>query len=186
MLSLDVRLGTDLSRRENRSYYVWELGKPPDVVFEFVSDRRGDEASLKKTQYARIRVAHYVIFDPQNRLREGVLRSFELINGAYEPMKAHYFPLVGLGVTLWEGSYEDQPYQWLRWCDAQGQLVPTGAERAEQERQRAEQERQRADKAEKRAEAEADRADKADQRAEHERERREKLEARLRELGLEP
>jgi hypothetical protein len=48
-------------------------------------------------------------------------------------------------VTLWEGKYEDTPGVWLRWTDAAGNLLLTGKERAEQERQRAEQERQRAD-----------------------------------------
>jgi hypothetical protein len=36
------------------------------------------------------------------------------------------------------------PATFLRWCDRQGQVIPTGAERAEQKKQRAEQEKQRA------------------------------------------
>ena len=47
---------------------------------------------------------------------------------------------------------------WLRWWDRDGNLLLTGAERAEQEKQRAEQERQRA----------------------------ERLAAKLRELGVDP
>jgi hypothetical protein len=35
---------------------------------------------------------------------------------------------------------------WLRWCDREGTLILTGAERAEQERQLAEQERLRAER----------------------------------------
>jgi hypothetical protein len=35
---------------------------------------------------------------------------------------------------------------WRRWCDRQGRVIPTGAERAEQERERADQERLWADK----------------------------------------
>jgi len=54
---------------------------------------------------------------------------------------------------------------WLRWWDLQGNLLLTGDERAEQERQRAEQERQR---------------------AEQERQRNEILIAQLRSLGVEP
>jgi hypothetical protein len=61
---------------------------------------------------------------------------------------------VGLGLTLWEGCFGDAVTRlWLRWCDAQGQVIPTGTEgqslehqRAETERQRAETERQRADR----------------------------------------
>jgi hypothetical protein len=172
MLSLDAQWGQDLLERENRSYFVWERCKPPDVVIEFVSDRRGGEAGYKRDQYARIGVTYYVIFDPENRLRGGVLRSFVLNGGKYHPLPTHQFPNVHLGLTSWEGTYEGHPAQWLRWCDAQGQLIPTGGERIEQERQ------QRL-AAEERAEQER-------QRAEQERQRREKLEARLRELGLEP
>jgi hypothetical protein len=45
---------------------------------------------------------------------------------------------VGLGLTLWEGQFEEEVTRlWLRWCDRQGQVIPTGAEGKEMERQRA-------------------------------------------------
>jgi hypothetical protein len=47
-------------------------------------------------------------------------------------------PAVGLGLTLWRGSFEGTDASWLRWCDQDGSIIPTGAERAEQERERAE------------------------------------------------
>jgi hypothetical protein len=172
MLGVDVQLGADLSRRENHSWFNWILGKAPDVAIEFVSDRRGGEEDYKRDQYARIGVTYYVIFDPANRLRNGVLRSFVLSGGEYQPLTNHWFPRVNLGLTLWEGGYEGHQGRWLRWCDAQRQVIPTGAERADQQRQRADQQRQRADQQR--------------QRADQECERRERLEARLRELGLEP
>jgi hypothetical protein len=56
---------------------------------------------------------------------------------------------------LWEGTYEDMHATWLRWCDRDGNLIPTGAEwrqRADQEQQRADQEQQRADQEQQRAE----------------------------------
>ena len=68
-------------------------------------------------------------------------------------MEPSWLPGVGLGLTLWEGEYEGQPGLWLRWCDRQGVVIPTGRERAEQERQRAEQERQRAQRLEERLRA---------------------------------
>jgi hypothetical protein len=186
MLSLDVQLGADLERRENRSYYIWEMGKSPEVVIEFVSDRRGDETAYKMTQYEQIGVTYYVVFDPGNRLGEGVLRSFALVDRTYQPMAAPYFPAVGLGVRLWEGSYENQPGRWLRWCDAESGLVATGAERADAAEQRALTERQQREKAEERALASQEEARAARELADQERRRREQLEARLRELGLEP
>jgi hypothetical protein len=39
-----------------------------------------------------------------------------------------------LGLCLWDGVYEGKRDVWLRWCNAGGEMIPTGAERAEQER----------------------------------------------------
>lgn len=153
MLSLDIRLQGDPAAKENNTYFLWEFGKPPDVVIELVSDRRGGEDTTKLQRYASIGVPYYVIFDPDKHLGPYVLRSFVLTGGEYVPCPSNWFPRVGLGVTLWEGEYEGHPSAWwLRWCDERGEVIPTGAERAEQERQRAEQERQRADRAEQQIE----------------------------------
>jgi hypothetical protein len=38
---------------------------------------------------------------------------------------------VNLGLTVWTGSFEEQDSTWLRWCDREGQVIPTGAERAD-------------------------------------------------------
>jgi hypothetical protein len=145
MLSLDVDAG-EVARRGVRTYFIWEFGKPPDVVIEFVSDRRGGEAGLKMRHYARIRVTYYVIFDPDNLLRQGVLRAFELRGGVYEPIDPSWLPNVGLGLVLWGGDYEGLHEQWLRWCDRDGKLLPTSQERIEQERRRADQEKERAER----------------------------------------
>ena len=42
---------------------------------------------------------------------------------------------MGLGLTLWHGQFENWETVWLRWCDQQGRVIPTGAERAEHERE---------------------------------------------------
>jgi Uma2 family endonuclease len=186
MLSLNVRKPLDLTRKDNRSYFVWIMGKPPDVVIEIVSDCRGSEEDYKMDVYARVRVTYYVIFDPLNRLSSETLRGYALHEGVYRPIDVSRLPEVGLGLTLWEGNYEDQPGRWLRWCDRDGVLIPTGHEQAKQERQHAEQERQRAEQADQRAEQERQRAEQADQRAEQERQRAERLVAQLRALGIEP
>jgi len=34
-----------------------------------------------------------------------------------------------VGLTLWQGIYEGTDARWLRWCDAQGTVIPTGEER---------------------------------------------------------
>ncbi len=146
MLSLGVRVEGDPSSKENNSYFMWKFGKPPDVVIELVSDRRGGEDSTKKQRYASIGVPYYVIFDPDKYLSEDILRSFGLHEGKYSPIPGNWFANVGLGVTLWESSYEDHPATWwLRWCDREGKLIPTGKELADLAQQRADLAQQRAE-----------------------------------------
>jgi hypothetical protein len=50
-------------------------------------------------------------------------------------VESTYWPDVGLGLTLWEGSFEGHRDTWLRWCDREGRVIPTGAELARQERE---------------------------------------------------
>jgi Uma2 family endonuclease len=134
-LSLDVELEienpSDWWRTKNRSYFVWMHGKAPEVAIEIVSNDKGKETGSKLRDYALIGVPYYVIFDPGKFLGEDALRIFKLDVRRYVAYHESYFPEVGLGVTLWEGSYEDsKPSLWLRWRDAQGNLILTGAERA--------------------------------------------------------
>jgi hypothetical protein len=113
-----------------------------------------------------------VVWDPLSLLGEERLRVYVLRGRSYERLEAPWFPEIGLGLTIWHGRFRDTEEDWLRWTDAQGQLIPTGAERAELEQQRAELERQR---------AELER-----QRADHQLQLAEKLAAQLRSLGIEP
>jgi hypothetical protein len=80
-----------------------------------------------------------------------VLRAFANQRGRFEPTDPVWFPEVGLGLTLWQGEFEKEKLTWLRWCDRDGRIIPTGQERADQEKQRADQERQRADQEQQRA-----------------------------------
>jgi hypothetical protein len=91
-------------------------------------------------------VWYYIIFDPQQLIQEDVLRIYQMSLGRYIPKDDRYLEEVGLGVTLWDGIFEGMQAQWLRWCDLEGNLIPTGEEGRNQERQRAEQERQRAER----------------------------------------
>jgi hypothetical protein len=138
LLSLDAIPAGDLRTKEGRSYFQWLIGKPPDVVIEIVSDRRGGEEDFKMKAYARLRALCYVIYDPDNLLRGGVLRAYVLQRGKYEPVEPRWFPEVGLGLILWEGAFEGSRQTWLRWCDNEGRVIPTGSERAETLAQRAE------------------------------------------------
>lgn len=151
-LSLDVQVAENWWEKRHRSYFFWEFGKPPEVVIEIFSNREGNETGRKFLEYARMRILYYIIFDPSQQLGGEVLQMYELQGRHYVPMSEEWLTEVDLGLCLWEGVYEGKQDVWLRWCDAEGNVIPTGAERAEQERIRAEQERQAKEAAIQRAE----------------------------------
>jgi Uma2 family endonuclease len=171
-LSLDVQVAENWWKKQHRSYFVWHFGKSPDVVIEIVSNLVGEEDGRKREVYARIGVNYYVLFDPQEQLQQGKLRVYELQGNDYVLMDTPaYLERIGLGVTVWHGSYEGKEEIWLRWCDRQGNLIPTGRELVEQERKEKEQER-------KEKEQERKEKEQALSEIEH-------LRLRLREAGLE-
>jgi hypothetical protein len=57
--------------------------------------------------------------------------------GDYRPCAYDILPGIGLGLRLWRGGFDNLHATWLRWLDASGELVLTGAERADRERSRA-------------------------------------------------
>jgi hypothetical protein len=62
-----------------------------------------------------------------------------LEQGITEVGESVWLARVGLGLTLWEGEFEEPVMRlWMRWCNQQGQVILTGAERADTEQQRAE------------------------------------------------
>ncbi len=173
LLSLEVKLFEDIWTKAHRSYLLWEYGKPPEVVIEIVSNQKGHELDSKLHDYARIGVAYYIVYDPKKHLGEKLLYLYERRHISYVEISGPRLPEIELGLTLWHGQYEDREDTWLRWCDQQDNLILTGAERAEQERQRAEQEYQRAEQEHQRADQESQRAEQERQRAEQERQRAE-------------
>ncbi len=174
LLSLNVQRAEDWTDRRNRSYFVWELGKVPDVCIEIVSNKEGDEVGLspkskqngktltKKDIYATIGVPYYVVFDPlqqiqgETDLNQSLLRVWMLAGGRHVEITTECMTEVGqmvwlegveLGLTLWQGAFEEEvPRLWLRWCDRSGQVIPTGAEGLQLERQRTEAQKARADR----------------------------------------
>ena len=132
LLSLDVEVPADVWPKSHRSYFVWEYGKPPDVVVEVVSNDQGGEDTEKLSGYARIGVPYYAIYDPQRILSDQTLRAFQLQAMHYRPMaEPLYLPDVELGLRLWQGRFERLEATWLRWVDATGEPILTGEERAE-------------------------------------------------------
>ncbi len=165
---LFVVLGTE--RRERKSWVAWEEGgKLPDIIIEIISPTTEHiDRGVKMDLYARIwRTPEYYLYDPAKQQIEGY--ALNHLAHAYEPM----MPLengdlpvrqLGLRLGLRDLSQDHLPGPFLRWIHQDGTVLPTGRERADQERLRAEQERQR---------------------AEQERQRAERAEQRLRELEAE-
>lgn len=152
LLSLDVEITEKNWPTEQRSYMLWQFGKPPDVVIEVVSNRIGQENTKKMERYLRMRIPYYVIFDPFQELSDEVLTIYASLDlRKYIKYHQSFLSEIGLGLILWEGMFEGTQATWLRWCDEQGNLIATGEERAEQEKARAEQEKARADQEKVRA-----------------------------------
>ena len=164
-LSLDVKPHKDWHDKQHRSYFFWQFGKPPEVAVEIVSNRKGHELGTKLHDYAQFGIGHYIVYDPFHRLSEQTLYTFKLDGERYKESKIEDLASVGLSLMLWTGEFEMETGEWLRWCDAHGNLIPTGAERARRE---------------------AERADREAQRADRETQRAEKMAAKLRDMGVDP
>lgn len=162
-----------------RSYTPHTEGPVPHVVMEFLSETYGEEYSVEFTQrigkwyfYEQvIQVPTYVIFQPNT----GRLEVYQLQAGRYQLAEANetgYYWIAGVELFLgvWQGTHESRAGNWLRWWNADQELVLWPEEVVEIERQRTETEQQR-------AETERQEKELAQQRSAA-------LEARLRELGI--
>ncbi len=186
LLSLDVVLPKNLLLKKNRSYFMWEYGKAPEAVIEIVSDKEGGETTDKMLKYAQIGILYYAIYDPWQEVQAEPLRVFVLRDKTYVPCPAQWLPILNLGLTLWHGRFENWETMWLRWCDREGRVIPTGAERADLIRQRVGQETGGAETERQWLDLETVRADEARQCADQARQRADRLAAQLRELGFSP
>ena len=172
----DVFVVLDVPARERKSWVVWEEHKGPDVVIELLSESTAnDDKTHKKAVYeSMLGVAEFYWYDPFN---PGDFAGFKLQTGGYRPMTPDaegnlLSHVLGLRLTRWAGSYHNTEAVWLRWLDADGNLLLTGEEQAEIARHEAESARHEAESARHEAITE--------------RERAERLAARLRALGVDP
>jgi len=171
-----------------RSYVMWQEFVAPLIVLEFVSGNGSEErdrtpllrTGQQETKPGKFWIYENVIHPAFYGIYEVTKASVEvyhLVDGSYHLVPANdrnHYPIQPLGVELgiWHGRYQNAELPWLRWWDSAGNLLLTGFETVEQERQIAEQERQI-------AEQERQRAD----RAQHQ---LDQLRAQLRSAGLEP
>ncbi|MGB3267730.1 MAG: Uma2 family endonuclease [Microcoleus sp.] len=162
-----------------RSYVMWYEVVAPLIVIEFVS-RDGSEERDATPKTGKFWVYEQALRVPFYAIYEVSLASVEVYNlvaGKYQLVPANdrgHYPIGPLGVELgiWQGQYQNAELPWLRWWDEEGNLLLTGDERAEQERQRADREQQEKELAQ--------------QQAEQERQRADRLAAQLRALGIDP
>ncbi|NES01944.1 MAG: hypothetical protein F6K22_03320 [Okeania sp. SIO2F4] len=127
-LSLNIPGGEQWWKRNVRSYLFWEFGKSPDIVIEIVSPTPGNELGSKLTKYAQLRIPYYVVYNPFQQLSKTFLQVFQLHGSSYIPKNDAWFADVNLGLTLWDGVFENLNGTWLRWCDESGNIIKTGDE----------------------------------------------------------
>jgi Uma2 family endonuclease len=127
-----------LNGQIRRSYVLWQELEAPLIVIEFASGDGAEERDRtpftgKFWVYERaVRAPYYAIY----QVDPGRVEVYELVHGAYQrvpPNERGHHPIVPLGVELgiWQGRYLGLELPWLRWWDAQGNLLPTSEERAE-------------------------------------------------------
>lgn len=124
-----------------RSYVLWQEHQPPRVALEFVSGDGSEEHDAtpetgKFWVYEQaIRIAYYGIFESE----QDRLEMYHLVEGRYQRMtpNAHgrfFMAPLGVEIGIWHGTFDNMTLPWLRWWDAQGNLLLAGRETAELER----------------------------------------------------
>lgn len=131
-----------LAGHMRRSYVLWQEWVAPLIVLEFVSGNGSEERDQTPVTgkfwiYEQaIRTPYYGIYE----VNPGRVEVYQLVGGRYQPVPANdrgHYEITPMEVELgiWPGRYQDVELPWLRWWDAQGNVLLTGEERAEQERQ---------------------------------------------------
>jgi Uma2 family endonuclease len=165
----------DVDGTINRDAWIaWEEdSRLPDVVIELMSPSTAEvDLTTKKDIYERkLKTQDYFVYNPKN---PNSLRGWQLINRRYQSLSPNqqgrlYCESLGLWLGIWEGKIENSQGTWLRFFDADGNLVLMGDEAEAQ-----------------RAELEKQQKEEAMQQLEIEKQQKAKLAAKLRELGIDP
>jgi Uma2 family endonuclease len=147
---------------DRKSYTPTIEGETPSIVMEFLSATDGEEYSKRRIPpvgkwffYERIlQVPNYVIFEPDS----GLLEVYRLGSAKYDLEQPdenghHWFEELKLFLGTWRGEKEGRHGYWLRWWDAEGNVLPWAVEKlaieqakAEAAQQQAEAEKTRADR----------------------------------------
>ncbi|BCW96690.1 MAG: Uma2 family endonuclease [Fimbriimonadales bacterium] len=122
--------------KERRKWIVWEEdGRYPDLIVEIVSpSTKEKDLNENKELYAKVfHTPEYFWYDSWT----GELGGYKLVGRNYEPIPPNergwlWSEVLGAWVGVWKGAYRGRTYPWLRLYDAEGNLLLTGDERAEQ------------------------------------------------------
>jgi len=124
----------------HRSYTPQLQGDVPLILMEFLSDEDGKEYSIKPTYppgkwffYERVlQVPYYVLFDLESSQLEfyrlGDDKRYKIVEP--DAARRYWIPELELALGLWSGQRENRDGVWLRWWDAEGNLLLWGQERA--------------------------------------------------------
>jgi Putative restriction endonuclease len=165
-----------------KSYTPHLQGDVPTLVLEFLSDTDGTEFSTQpdnpmgKWYYYEqvLKVPYYGIFEPES----GDFQVYVLgKSGSYDRLPIdesgrYWIEPMQLSIAAWKGLRQNRMSWWLRWWDADGQILPWPNEKVEARDRQIEILEQQAELANQRAEAQRQRAD--------------RLAQRLKELGIDP
>ncbi len=140
-----------------RSYVIWQEGRSPEVVVEFLSPGTESEDLGRfhpekppsvSTQALRskppeklevyeeyLRVPHYIVYSRYTQR----LFYFKLVGGCYVEQAIQsqnprlWLDDLGIGLGIWEGAFDEVFSHWLRWCDRDGNWLQTDTEQAQLE-----------------------------------------------------
>ena len=126
-----------------RSYVMWQEIVAPLIAIEFVSGNGNEERDITPYKgkfwiYERaIRIPFYGIYE----VKKSQIEMYELVRGEYVQMsmneRGHYeIPPMEVELGIWQGVYKNVNLPWLRWWDKAGNLLLTGEEELEQEREK--------------------------------------------------
>jgi len=127
-------------------WVVWEEnGRYPDVIIELLSDStEAQDLGKKKQLYEKVfKTKDYFVFHP---FKVNSLQGWSLHNyNGYQPITPNqqdwlWCESLGLWLGIWNGTVEDDNNAWLRFYDADGNLVLL-PEEAQQQRAEAQQQR---------------------------------------------
>lgn len=122
--------------RERDAWVVWaEGGHYPDLIIELLSPSTATvDKTVKKKLYERtFHTAEYYWYDPADQELVG----WHLRGEQYERLTSSaegrlWSEVLQMWLGTWEGAFQETRAVWLRFFDAEGQLVLTRAEAAEQ------------------------------------------------------